>query len=80
MDLTGEQLSENSKRRLISSVRGFYKFLMFEGHIANSPAEDLVSPRQGLHLPRFLNQQEINELLAATRHFDVLGPARSGRP
>jgi len=65
IDLAGEKLSENSKRRLISSVRGFYKFLMFEGHLATNPAEDLVSPQKGVYLPRFLNQTEIESLLAA---------------
>ncbi|HSI88490.1 MAG TPA: site-specific integrase, partial [Pyrinomonadaceae bacterium] len=28
MDLSRAKISENSKRRLISAVRGFYKFLM----------------------------------------------------
>src|SRR3982751_1979275 len=59
IDLGAVKLSENSKRRMISAVRGFYKFLMFEGHIANNPAEDLVAPQKGLYLPRFLNQTEI---------------------
>lgn len=65
IDLGGEKLSENSKRRLISSVRGFYKFLMFDGHIKQNPAEDLVAPQKGVYLPRFLNQTEIEILLAA---------------
>jgi integrase/recombinase XerD len=65
MDLGVEKLSENSKRRLISAVRGFYKFLMFEGHIANNPAEDMIAPQKGSYLPRFLNRAEIEALLAA---------------
>jgi integrase/recombinase XerD len=65
IDLGGEKLSENSKRRLVSSVRGFYKFLMFEGHITTNPAEDLVSPQKGQYLPRFLNKAEIEQLLMA---------------
>jgi len=65
IDLGGEKLSENSRRRLISAVRGFYKFLMFDGHIKNNPAEDLVAPQKGVYLPRFLNQTEIEMLLAA---------------
>jgi integrase/recombinase XerD len=64
IDLAGE-LSENSRRRLISSVRGFYKFLMFEGHAKDNPAEDLISPQKGAYLPRFLSQSEIELLLAA---------------
>src|SRR5437868_11691254 len=59
IDLGGQSLSENSKRRFISSIRGFYKFLMFEGHATKNPAEDLVSPQKGVYLPRFLNTSEI---------------------
>ena len=65
IDLGSEKLSENSKRRLISAVRGFYKFLMFDGHLTKNPAEDLVAPQKGVYLPRFLNQAEIEMLLAA---------------
>lgn len=64
IDLSGEHLSENSKRRMLSAVRGFYKFLMFEGHIAANPAEDIVAPQKGVYLPRFLNRTEIEMLLA----------------
>jgi integrase/recombinase XerD len=65
IDLASEKLSENSKRRMVSAVRGFYKFLMFEGHVEKNPADDLVSPQKGVYLPRFLNQSEIETLLAA---------------
>jgi len=64
MDLATEKLSENSKRRMISAVRGFYKFLMFDGHVASNPADDLVAPQKGVYLPRFLNQAEIEILLS----------------
>lgn len=65
IDLAAYKLSENSKRRTISAVRGFYKFLMFEGHVTKNPAEDLVAPQKGVYLPRFLNGSEIEMLLAA---------------
>ncbi|MDM7923948.1 MAG: tyrosine-type recombinase/integrase, partial [Pyrinomonadaceae bacterium] len=65
IDLSRARISENSKRRLISAVRGFYKFLMIDGHLDKSPAEDLDTPQKSFYLPRFLNQQEIEELLAA---------------
>jgi integrase/recombinase XerD len=64
IDLGGQKLSENSKRRLISAVRGFYKFLMFDGHVKKNPADDLASPQKGVYLPRFLNQAEVEMLLA----------------
>ncbi len=62
-DLAGENLSENSKRRIVSALRGFYKFLMFDGHIAKNPAEDLAAPSKGLYLPKFLNQADMENLL-----------------
>lgn len=63
IDLASEKLSENSKRRMVSALRGFYKFLMFDGHISKNPAEDLDAPQKGFYLPKFLNQTEIENLL-----------------
>ena len=63
IDLAGEKLSENSKRRAVSALRGFYKFLQFDGHIKKNPAEDLVAPQKGFYLPKFLNQTDIENLL-----------------
>lgn len=65
IDMGASRLSENSKRRLISAVRGFYRFLMVEGHITSNPAELLDVPKKGFYLPKFLNQAEIEILLAA---------------
>ena len=65
IDLGRTDLSENSKRRLISSLRGFYKFLMIDGHLSRNPAENLDAPQKGLYLPKFLNQAEIEMLLTA---------------
>lgn len=63
IDLSAKGLKETSKRRVLSSIRGFYKYLTFEGHIKNNPAEDLDSPAKSLYLPRFLNRLEIERLL-----------------
>lgn len=63
IDLAGEKLAENSKRRIVSALRGFYKFLMFDGHISKNPAEDLDAPQKGFYLPKFLNQTDIENLL-----------------
>jgi integrase/recombinase XerD len=63
IDLAGENLSESSKRRMVSALRGFYKFLMFDGHIKKNPAEDLDAPQKGFYLPKFLNQTEVENLL-----------------
>jgi integrase/recombinase XerD len=64
IDLGQTKLSENSKRRMISAMRGFYKFLMIDGHIKINPSDNLDSPQKGFYLPKFLNQSEIETLLA----------------
>lgn len=63
IDLSGEKLSVTSVSRIVSALRGFYKFLQFDRHISKNPAEDLVAPQKGFYLPKFLNQTEIEELL-----------------
>ena len=64
IDIGHQKLSPSSVNRLISAVRGFYKFLMFDRHITKNPAEDLQSQQKNAYLPKFLNQTEIEELLA----------------
>jgi integrase/recombinase XerD len=64
IDIGHQKLSPKSVNRLISAVRGFYKFLMFDRHITKNPAEDLQSQQTTAYLPKFLNQTEIAELLA----------------
>ena len=63
-DLSRESLSPTSIGRIVSAVRGFYKFLMLDGHIKKHPAEDLSTPQKGFYLPKFLNQTDIENLLA----------------
>ena len=44
--LSKSGLSPNSVNRAISAVRGFYKFLLLDGHIKKHPAEDLDTRRK----------------------------------
>jgi len=62
-DLSRENLSATSVGRIVSAVRGFYKFLMIDNHLKKNPAEDLDTPQKGFYLPKFLNQFEIEQLL-----------------
>ncbi|MEO6588974.1 MAG: site-specific integrase, partial [Pyrinomonadaceae bacterium] len=64
-DLSRENLAATSVTRIISAVRGFYKFLMIDGHLKKNPSEDLDAPQKGFYLPNFLNQTEIEQLLSA---------------
>jgi integrase/recombinase XerD len=63
IDLSKENLSAASVGRIVSALRGFYRFLTFDRHIAKNPAEDLDAPQKGFYLPKFLNQTEIEQLL-----------------
>ena len=64
IDLGRAKLSDSSRRRIVSALRGFYKFLVIDNHIKTNPAEDLDVPLKGSYLPRFLTQDEIEQLLA----------------
>jgi len=63
--LSREGLAPTSVARAVSTARGFYKFLMLDGHLKNNPAEDLDTPQRFNYLPKFLTEDEINKLLLA---------------
>src|SRR5678815_4851110 len=63
--LSREGLAPASVARAVSATRGFFKFLMLDGHIKSHPAEDLDTPQRSSYLPKFLTEDEINRLFAA---------------
>jgi len=63
--LSRDGLAPTSVRRAVSAARGFYKFLMLDGHIKHHPAEDLDTPQRFNYLPKFLTEDEIDRLLGA---------------
>lgn len=63
--LSREGLAPTSIARTVSATRGFFKFLMLDGHIKSHPAEDLDTPQRFSYLPKFLTEDEINRLFAA---------------
>jgi integrase/recombinase XerD len=58
-------LSPRSIARHMATLRNFYRFLASEGRIDRDPTERLVPPRQWQSLPKFLNRQDVERLLAA---------------
>src|SRR6476469_6719744 len=62
--LSRDGLAPTSVRRAVSAARGFYKFLMLDGHIKHHPAEDLDTPQRFNYLPKFLTEEEIDRLFA----------------
>ena len=62
-DLMVSGLSPRSVARHVASVRGFYRFLVLDGRLTASPADDLQAPRAWPALPRFLSLDEVDRLL-----------------
>jgi integrase/recombinase XerD len=63
--LSREGLAPSSVARAVSAARGFFRFLMLDGHIKHHPAEDLDTPQKFSYLPRFLTEEEIDRLFSA---------------
>lgn len=58
-------MSAYSQARILSGIKGFYKYLMFEELIEKDPTELLEGPKIGRKLPDTLNYEEIVKLLEA---------------
>ena len=56
-------IQPRSQARIISGVKGFYKFLRMEGYMDNDPTELLLTPRIGRHLPEVLTVEEIDRMI-----------------
>lgn len=54
-----------SQARIISGVRAFYKFLVMEDSLLESPADFLEPPKTGRKLPVVLSEQEIDAMIGA---------------
>ena len=49
--------------RKLASIKAFYRFVTAERYIRRDPAEVLEAAQKGIHLPKFLSVQEVDELL-----------------
>ncbi len=58
-------LSARSIARHITTLRNFYRFLIQEGQLDHDPTEFLNQPRQWTTLPKYLNRDELDRLIAA---------------
>ena len=58
-------ISAPSQARIISGIKGFYKYLLLENVLNNDPTALLEAPKLGRKLPDTLNIDEINKLIDA---------------
>lgn len=62
-----------STARLLSGLRGFYRYLLREGDIAVDPTLRVELPRVGRPLPKAISEADVEALLAAPDIDDPLG-------
>ncbi|OEC37417.1 integrase/recombinase XerD [Pseudomonas cuatrocienegasensis] len=68
-----EGYKARSTARMISGLRGFYRFLLREGVIAVDPTLQVDLPQLGRPLPKSLSEADVDALLAAPDTDDPLG-------
>jgi integrase/recombinase XerD len=56
-------ISANSQARLISSLKGFYNYLILEDYCTTNPADLLNAPRLSRKLPIYLEEEEIARMI-----------------
>ena len=62
---TAKSLNARSQARLISGLRSFFDYLIFEDYRTNNPLELIESPKIGRKLPDTLSEQDIDNLIEA---------------
>ena len=73
LDRSEAGLSPRSITRKISTLKGFYRYLLKEGHIRENPTDLLETPRLSAPLPRDLSLEEVDRLLAQPDPDSLLG-------
>jgi len=59
-----KEVNPRSQSRIISGLRGFFNYLIFEEYRKTNPLELTESPRIGRKLPDTLSEEEIDSLIA----------------
>ena len=65
--------SPRSTARVMSCLRGFFRYQLREGRLTVDPTLDVESPRLGRPLPKSLSEADVEKLLAAPDLDDPLG-------
>lgn len=60
-----KEVNPRTQSRIISGLKGFFNYLIFEEYRQTHPLELLESPKIGRKLPDTLSSQEIDQLIAA---------------
>ena len=63
-DLQDQGLAPRTRARFLATLRSFFKFMVRDSHLSESPVANLTSPRLRRHLPVVLSIAEVERLLA----------------
>lgn len=58
-------MSAHSQARILSGVKGFYKYMLYEGLMEQDPTSLIESPKLGRKLPDTLSYPEVEKILEA---------------
>lgn len=63
VELCNIGIQPRTQARMISGIKSFYKFLVYDKQIENNPTDLLESPKIGFRLPDVLSVDEINRIV-----------------
>ena len=66
-------VTNRTQARCISSIRSFFKFLVYDGQLENIPTRLLEAPKIGRKLPNILSVEEIDSMLNAVEMYKPEG-------
>jgi len=67
VSLTIKQTKASSLKRKVSALKSFYKYLLKKQIIKDNPANKIVTPKMQERLPKYIEQDNINQLLDQTK-------------
>lgn len=65
IEISSLGIHPRSQARILSSIKSFYRFLIYKNKRDDDPTELLESPKIGLRLPEVLSLNEIDKIIAA---------------
>jgi integrase/recombinase XerC len=68
-----QNYSKSTVARKLATLRSFYKYCLRRGHVKSHPLASIRTPKQEKRLPKYLELEQINKLLATPDSTTLLG-------
>ena len=66
------RINKNSISRKLSSIRGFYNYLVKENIVKTNYFNEVSNPKRELYLPKFLKNEEIDKIFSVCNSFIII--------